>query len=147
MCIRDRYYVEQFLVERCADFPELINLRFKNKVMSVSQDDDSVTATIQTPDGVYDIRGVYLLACDGANSPLRKQFGLDFGGRHFDERFLIADVEMEADFPSERWFWFTPTFHKGQSALLHKQPDNIYRIDLQLGACLLYTSPSPTRPY
>ena len=129
-----QYYVEQFLVERCADFPELINLRFKNKVMSVSQDDDSVTASIQTPDGSYDIRGAYLLACDGANSPLRKQFGLDFGGRHFDERFLIADVEMEADFPSERWFWFTPTFHKGQSALLHKQPDNIYRIDLQLGA-------------
>jgi 3-(3-hydroxy-phenyl)propionate hydroxylase len=40
---------------------------------------------------------------------------------------------MEADFPSERWFWFEPGFHSGQSALLHKQPDNIYRIDLQLG--------------
>ena len=59
--------------------------------------------------------------------------GLDFDGKYFEERFLIADVEMEADFPSERWFWFTPTFHPGQSALLHKQPDNIYRIDLQLG--------------
>ena len=128
-----QYYVEQFLVERCADFPELINLRFKNKVLSVAQDDDGVIASIQTPDGNYDIRGDYLLACDGANSQLRKQFGLDFDGRHFGERFLIADVEMEADFPSERWFWFTPTFHKGQSALLHKQPDNIYRIDLQLG--------------
>ena len=32
----------------------------------------------------------------------------------------------------ERWFWFDPPFHNGQSALLHKQPDNIYRIDLQL---------------
>ena len=129
-----QYYVEQFLAERCGDFPELIDLRFKNKVLSVTQDENSVTAQIQTPDGTYDIRGAYLLACDGANSPLRKQFDLDFGGRHFEERFLIADVEMEADFPSERWFWFTPTFHKGQSALLHKQPDNIYRIDLQLGA-------------
>ena len=59
--------------------------------------------------------------------------GLDFEGRVFEERFLIADVEMQADFPSERWFWFEPPFHKGQSALLHKQPDNIYRIDLQLG--------------
>jgi 3-(3-hydroxy-phenyl)propionate hydroxylase len=54
-------------------------------------------------------------------------------GQEFEERFLIADVEMKADFPSERWFWFEPTFHPGQSALLHKQPDNIYRIDLQLG--------------
>ena len=47
---------------------------------------------------------------------------------------MIADVEMKADFPSERWFWFDPPFHNGRSALLHKQPDNIYRIDLQLDA-------------
>ena len=58
---------------------------------------------------------------------------LEFDGELFEERFLIADIEMEAEFPSERWFWFEPTFHPGQSALLHKQPDNIYRIDLQLG--------------
>ena len=41
--------------------------------------------------------------------------------------------KCRADFPSERRFWFEPLFHPGQSALLHKQPDNIYRIDLQLG--------------
>ena len=36
-------------------------------------------------------------------------------------------------FPTERWFWFDPPFNPGQSALLHKQPDNLWRIDLQLG--------------
>ena len=128
-----QYYVEQYLVERCADFPDLIDLRFKNRVLSVGQDKTGAYAEIETPDGSYRLAGDYLLACDGANSRIRRQFGLDFEGRHFEERFLIADVEMEADFPSERWFWFTPTFHPGQSALLHKQPDNIYRIDLQLG--------------
>jgi 3-(3-hydroxy-phenyl)propionate hydroxylase len=46
---------------------------------------------------------------------------------------LIADVEMKADFPSERRFWFRPPFHDGETALLHKQPDDIWRIDLQLG--------------
>ncbi len=40
---------------------------------------------------------------------------------------------MEADFPPERWFWFDPPFHRGQSALLHSQPDHVWRIDLQLG--------------
>ena len=128
-----QYYVEQYLIERCADFPHLIDLRFKNKVVDVAQQDSHVTVKIETPDGLYHLRGQYLLACDGANSQVRRQFGLEFDGRHFEERFLIADVEMEADFPSERWFWFTPNFHPGQSALLHKQPDNIYRIDLQLG--------------
>ena len=59
--------------------------------------------------------------------------GLDFIGRVFEDNFLIADVIMDADFPVERWFWFDPPFNRGQSALLHKQPDNVWRIDLQLG--------------
>ena len=104
-----QYYVEQYLIERCADFPDLIDLRFKNKVVDVAQQDGLVTVRIETPDGVYQLRGQYLLACDGASSQVHRQFGLEFDGRHFEER-LIADVEMEADFPSERWFWFTPNF-------------------------------------
>ena len=89
-----QYYVEQYLVERCADFPDLIDLRFKNRVQSVGQDETGVWADIETPDGSYRLDGDFLLACDGANSRLRQQFGLDFGGRYFEERFLIADVEM-----------------------------------------------------
>ena len=51
----------------------------------------------------------------------------------FRDRFLIADVRMQAAFPAERWFWFDPPFHPGQSVLLHKQADNVWRIDFQLG--------------
>jgi 3-(3-hydroxy-phenyl)propionate hydroxylase len=40
---------------------------------------------------------------------------------------------MRADFPTERWFWFDPPFHRNQSVLLHKQADNVWRIDFQLG--------------
>jgi 3-(3-hydroxy-phenyl)propionate hydroxylase len=128
-----QYYVEQYLVERCADFPDLIDIRWKNKSIGVSQNADSAIVKVETPDGAYDISAQYVLACDGAKSGLRSMMGLDFEGRVFEERFLICDIEMQADFPSERWFWFEPPFHAGESALLHKQPDNIYRIDLQLG--------------
>jgi 3-(3-hydroxy-phenyl)propionate hydroxylase len=128
-----QYYVEQYLVERVADFPDLIDLRWKNRVTGIDARGDGVTVSIETPDGPYSLETDWLIACDGARSPLRSMMGLDFEGRVFEERFLIADVEMKADFPSERWFWFEPPFHSGQSALLHKQPDNIYRIDLQLG--------------
>ena len=74
-----------------------------------------------------------LIACDSAASPARQALYLDFAGRVFEDNFLIADVMMDADFPVERWFWFDPPFNRGQSALLHKQPDNVWRIDLQLG--------------
>ena len=128
-----QYYVEQFLVERCAEFPELIDLRWNNKMISLERQSDGVDVAVQTPEGDYRLQADWVLACDGARSRTREFLGLDFAGRDFEERFLIADVEMTADFPSERWFWFEPPFHSGESALLHKQPDHIYRIDLQLG--------------
>jgi len=128
-----QYYVEQYLVERAADFPGLIDLRWKNRVTGVTPRADGVVVAVETPDGAYALEADWLVACDGARSAVRGMMGLDFEGRVFEERFLIADVEMKADFPSERWFWFEPPFHQGQSALLHKQPDDIYRIDLQLG--------------
>lgn len=128
-----QYYVEEYLVERCADFPDLIDLRWRNKVVDVAPRADGVAVAVDTPDGRYTFDADWLAACDGAHSPVRAMLGLDFAGRAFEERFLIADVEMKADFPSERRFWFEPTFHDGRSALLHKQPDDLYRIDLQLG--------------
>ena len=127
-----QYYVEQYLVE-AAQANGQIDLRFKNRVTSVTQTAEIAQVEIETPDGTYSLEADYLIACDGAKSPIREMMGLDFEGELFEERFLIADIEMEADFPSERRFWFDPPFHNGQSALLHRQPDNIYRIDLQLG--------------
>jgi 3-(3-hydroxy-phenyl)propionate hydroxylase len=127
-----QYYVEEYLVTRAMEFPDLIDLRWKNKVTALLQT-DQVTLTVETPDGPYTLETDHLVACDGARSDIRTLMGLDFDGELFEERFLIADIEMRGDFPSERRFWFEPPFHPGQSALLHKQPDNIYRIDLQLG--------------
>ncbi len=74
-----------------------------------------------------------MVACDGARSTLRDFVGAEFTGEIFEDQFLIADVKMTAEFPTERWFWFDPPFHSGQSALLHRQPDDVWRIDLQLG--------------
>ena len=88
---------------------------------------------VDTPDGPYTLKADWLIACDGAASPVRQALDLDFVGRVFEDNFLIADVMMDADFPVEPWFWFDPPFNRGQSALLHKQPDNVWRIDLQLG--------------
>ncbi|MCY3879719.1 MAG: FAD-dependent monooxygenase [Rhodobacteraceae bacterium] len=128
-----QYYVEQFLTERATE-NSFVDLRFANRVVGIEEDPHSVTIEIETQSGSYRLRTDWLLACDGVRSSIRSMKGLEFEGEVFEERFLITDIEMRAEFPPERRFWFEPTFHNGQSALLHKQPDNIYRIDLQLGA-------------
>ncbi|MCX8098907.1 MAG: FAD-dependent monooxygenase, partial [Casimicrobiaceae bacterium] len=81
----------------------------------------------------YALEADWLVVADGARSSIRRMLGLDIEGKVFQDRFLIADVIMQADFPSERWFWFDPPFHPGQSVLLHRQADSLWRIDFQLG--------------
>lgn len=131
-----QYYLEAQLVERIRELQQQgaqIEIRGRNKVTAIDAQPDHVALEIDTPDGPYSLEADWLIACDGAGSPTRRMLGLDFVGRVFEDNFLIADVVMEADFPTERWFWFDPPFNRGQSALLHKQPDGVWRIDLQLG--------------
>ncbi|HYH19657.1 MAG TPA: FAD-dependent oxidoreductase [Azospirillum sp.] len=127
-----QYYLEEYLIDD-ARKTGLVDIRWKSRVLSVKQQDGSVLVQVETPDGVYALEADWVIACDGAKSSIRKMLGLDFVGEVFQDRFLIADVVMKADFPAERWFWFDPPFHRKQSTLLHMQADNVWRIDFQLG--------------
>src|SRR5579863_612170 len=126
-----QFYAEAYLVDRVTELAD-ISLRWSNKVVALEQRNDQVIVSIDTPEGRYRIGASYIVACDGARSSLRQMVGADFAGQVFEDQFLIADVKMTAEFPTERWFWFDPPFHAGRSALLHPQPDDIWRIDLQL---------------
>jgi 3-(3-hydroxy-phenyl)propionate hydroxylase len=127
-----QYYCEAYLVERCLQLP-LIDIRWGHKVTGLAPRDDGATLTIETCEGEYPLDADWVVACDGSRSSLRALMGLESKGRVFRDRFLIADVKMAADFPTERWFWFDPPFHPNQSVLLHREPDNVWRIDFQLG--------------
>ncbi|HET7122896.1 MAG TPA: FAD-dependent oxidoreductase [Bradyrhizobium sp.] len=126
-----QFHAEAYLVDRLQQL-SAIDLRWRNKVIALEQRNDNVLLTVETPDGPYRMRANYVVACDGARSSLRQMVGAEFTGQVFEDQFLIADVKMTAEFPTERWFWFDPPFHAGRSALLHKQPDEVWRIDLQL---------------
>src|SRR6202142_4122664 len=126
-----QFHAEAYLVDRVQELAG-VDLRWRNKVIALEQRNDHAILSIDTPDGPYRIAANYVVACAGARSSLRQMVGAEFSGQVFEDQFLIADVKMTAAFPTERWFWFDPPFHAGRSALLHKQPDDVWRIDLQL---------------
>jgi len=126
-----QYHVEEMLIARALELGA--DIRWQHKVTAVTRHDTHATLTVETPEGTFDIEADWLVVADGARSPIRRHLGLDIEGRVFQDRFLIADVIMKADYPAERWFWFDPPFHPNQSVLLHKQSNNVWRIDFQLG--------------
>jgi 3-(3-hydroxy-phenyl)propionate hydroxylase len=139
-----QYYFEEYLVQR-ADALAAAEIRWKHRVVDVAvnatenetendtENDTAVTLRVATQDGDYALTCDWLIVCDGARSPVRHMLGLDSEGQVFRDRFLIADIHMTTDFPTERWFWFDPPFHRNQSVLLHRQADNVWRVDFQLG--------------
>jgi 3-(3-hydroxy-phenyl)propionate hydroxylase len=130
-----QYHLEQFLVERAQALG--VDVRWQHKVVGVVQHDDHVALAVETADGRYTLQAEWLIAADGVKSTVRKLLGLEMAGHVFQDRFLIADIVLDGEpYPAdktERRFWFNPPFHPGESALMHREADNVWRLDFQLG--------------
>ncbi|WP_227268760.1 FAD-dependent oxidoreductase [Roseobacter weihaiensis] len=128
----EKFIFEQIQAEQAKGAP--VEVRGKNRLDSIETHTDCTVLTVTTPDGPYTLEADWVIGCDGASSPLREMMGLEFDGRVFQDSFLIADIRMKSDeFPTERWFWFEPHFKSGASTLLHRQPDDVWRVDFQIG--------------
>jgi 3-(3-hydroxy-phenyl)propionate hydroxylase len=127
-----QYRTEDCLI-RAAQSTPLIDLRWQHRVLGVDHDSLGVSLRVETPAGLAQLRGAYVLACDGARSALRKLLGLEFRGRTYPDRFLIADIRAQLPFPREPRFFFNHPTNPGSTILIHPQPHGVWRIDWQLG--------------
>ncbi len=127
-----QYHAEEILIEAVNKLDN-VDLRWGHEAVGLNARDDGAEISVRSGNESYAIDAQWVVACDGSRSPIREMLGLDFEGRVFEDNFLIADVKFKQQRPSERWFWFDPPFNRGQSALLHKQPDDVWRLDFQLG--------------
>jgi 3-(3-hydroxy-phenyl)propionate hydroxylase len=124
-------YIEQYLynaVERC----DLIDVRWQSEVLGLVQTPEGVTLNVTSPLGDYAVSADYVLAADGARSSVRSLMGLRLKGENYEGKYVIADIRMRHDFPTERRAYFDPTCNPGGTVLIHRQPDDIWRIDYQL---------------
>ncbi|MFT5112684.1 MAG: 3-(3-hydroxy-phenyl)propionate hydroxylase [Parasphingorhabdus sp.] len=124
-------YIEQFLWQAVAA-NDLIETRWQSTVEDTEDFDDGVRLTVTDPAGEYQIDAEWVLACDGARSKIRHQRGLRLKGENFEGRYVIADIQMNHDYPTIRRALFDPNCRPGGTVLIHRQPDNIWRIDYQL---------------
>jgi 3-(3-hydroxy-phenyl)propionate hydroxylase len=124
-------YTEKFLHDAVAT-SDLIDMRWQSELSAIEPHNDGVSVRISSPEGDYRLDADYVLAADGARSPIRSMLGLRLKGDNYEGRYVIADVRMDHDFPTERRAFFEPAGNPGGTVLIHKQPDDIWRVDYQL---------------
>lgn len=127
-----QYYVEQFLVDATNAQRDLIEIRWGTSLEALTQQADGVTLTLQTGGTSYETSCDWLIACDGARSKARQELGLRMNGTAYEGRYVIVDVAADLDWSVERMAWFDPPSNPGRTMLMHRQPDNVWRLDYQL---------------
>jgi 3-(3-hydroxy-phenyl)propionate hydroxylase len=126
-----QYYVEQFLLE-AAQRSGLVEVRWQSRVERIMARTDGVSLTVDTPLGSYELDADWLLGCDGARSVVREAARLKLQGTSYEGRYVIVDVALRSERPTERLAWFDPPSNPGATILMHRQPDDVWRIDYQL---------------
>jgi 3-(3-hydroxy-phenyl)propionate hydroxylase len=128
----EQYYIEQFLLNAAEKRADLIDIRWETRATGLRAQKDGATLCLSTPNADYTLQADWLVACDGGRSQMREALGLQLQGTSYEGRYVIVDIELNSDLPTERLAWFDPPSNPGSTILMHKQPDNIWRIDYQL---------------
>ena len=95
----EQWKLARLLVAKLEAMPNA-DVRFSNRVVHFAQDDGGVTVAVETQIAIERLRARYLIACDGANSIVRKWLGVQFEGFTYPEKFLC----LSTDWPLEEHF-------------------------------------------
>ncbi len=124
-----QFYVEEFAHRAGADHTDV---RWSSRVAAVRPQADGVEVDVQNASGLHTVRADWVIACDGGRSTVREQLGLQLQGTQYEGKYVIVDVVQKTQRAVERLAWFDPPSNPGSTILMHRQPDDIWRIDYQI---------------
>ena len=132
-----QYFAEQFAHEAAKQYADLVDVRWNCKVHAVRQLNDGNEVDVTLSDGsangkTHTIHADWLVACDGGRSTVREQLGLQLQGMQYDGKYVIVDIRQKTKREVERLAWFDPPSNPGSTILMHRQPEDVWRIDYQI---------------
>jgi 3-(3-hydroxy-phenyl)propionate hydroxylase len=132
-----QYYIEQYALEAAErNWPGMVQVLWKSCLKDVAQNGSGVMAMIETDGQAQSLQADWLIACDGGRSTVRDLLGLQLKGIQYEGRYVIVDVKQKSTrlqkHEVERLAWFDPPTNPGSTILMHRQPDDVWRIDYQV---------------
>jgi 3-(3-hydroxy-phenyl)propionate hydroxylase len=127
-----QYHVEAFVHQALQQVPGVVQVAWSSRVVDLHASAQGVAVQVETAQGPRSVRADYVVACDGGRSTVRERLGLQFEGTQYEGRYVIVDIVQPTKRPVERLAWFDPPSNPGSTLLMHRQPDDVWRIDYQL---------------
>jgi 3-(3-hydroxy-phenyl)propionate hydroxylase len=90
----EQHKLTPLVFEMLKDMPH-VEVRFSSRVMSVSQDSDSVTVVADTPNGEETFKGQWVIGADGGGSIVRKSTPIAFEGFTYPEKFALISTTYD----------------------------------------------------
>ena len=129
-----QFYAEEFAHKAAmAQGSNLVDMRWSSKVTAVRTQTSGAEVNIEATDGMHTVMADWVVACDGGRSTVREQLGLQLEGMQYEGRYVIVDIVQKTRRAVERLAWFDPPSNPGSTILMHRQPDDVWRIDYQIG--------------
>jgi 3-(3-hydroxy-phenyl)propionate hydroxylase len=66
-----------------------------HKLLDFTDHGTHVTARFETPSGLVEREGAYIIGADGSHSAVRKQLGIGFQGKTYEDRFLLIGSDLQ----------------------------------------------------
>ncbi len=128
-----QYFAEQYAHEAAQRYDDLVDVRWNCTVKTVRELADGNEVDVIDADGkIQTIRADWLVACDGGRSTVREQLSLQLQGMQYDGKYVIVDIRQKTQRAVERLAWFDPPSNPGSTILMHRQPEDVWRIDYQI---------------
>jgi 3-(3-hydroxy-phenyl)propionate hydroxylase len=129
-----QFYVEEYALRSAEKhFPDKVQVRWNTRIAKVENHREHAMLTLESGE---QLRADWLITCDGGRSTVREQLGLQLKGVQYEGRYVIVDVVQKSTRlqtqPVERLAWFDPPTNPGSTILMHRQPDDVWRIDYQV---------------
>src|ERR1700744_156090 len=121
-----QYYIEAFLLDEAMRHADLIDIRWGTRVDGVRPDAGGVEVRLAAGETPYQLRADYVIACDGARSIVRQALGLRMNGTAYEGRYVIVDIELDIDMPTERLAWFDPPGTPRRTNLMPNNADTVW---------------------
>ena len=127
-----QFYAEELAHKAASAYADLAQVHWSSKVVSVRPQAAGVEVSVETANSLRTVHADWLVAADGGRSTVREQLGLQLEGVQYDGKYVIVDIVQKTRRPTERLAWFDPPSNPGSTILMHRQPDDVWRIDYQI---------------